>query len=116
MLGGGCTAASVPGPAHRGGGGSAHMGDGHSAELQFSKFERGGKKPSRLANPILLLHPLWKYHSAIAVNMSLHFCTRLWLHSSFPDLSSEGCARGGEAKLSLEPLHFPPSLLKDRRW
>lgn len=31
---------------------------------------REGIKPSRLANVILLLHPLWKYHSAIAVNVS----------------------------------------------
>lgn len=43
VLGEGCAAALVPGPAHRGGGGSAHQRAGHSAELQFSKFERGGK-------------------------------------------------------------------------
>lgn len=77
---------------------------------------REGIKPSRLANVILLLHPLWKYHSAIAVNVSLHFCTRSWLHSSFPNLSSKGCAERVEAKLSLEPLHIPLWLLKDRRW
>lgn len=76
---------------------------------------RGGEKPSRLANPILLLRPLWKYHSAVAVSVSLPFCMRLWLHSSFPNLSSKGRAGRGEATLSLEPLHVPPWLLKDRR-
>lgn len=76
---------------------------------------RARGKPSRFANPILLLRPLWKYHSVVAVNVSLHFCVRLWLHSSFPDLSSKGCAGRGETKLSLEPLHVLPWLLKDRR-
>lgn len=35
---------------------------------------------------------------------------RSWLHSSFPDLPSKGCAGRGGAKLSSDPFHVPPQL------
>lgn len=75
---------------------------------------RGQKGPPGLANPILLLRPLWKYRSGVAVNAPLHFWSEVVAAQLIPRPALKGLCWGRGDTAVPRALSCPPTAAEGR--